>query len=359
MKHPLLTTPSPHTVGHNHVTLMMLTVMAAAIPGLIIQIWYFGWGTLINVIFAILMALLIEGLILNLRQKPVKSTLMDGSAAVTGLLLGLALPSIAPWWVTFTAVLFAITFAKHLYGGLGFNPFNPAMAGYVLVLISFPLQMTTWLPATELLTHPFSFVDSLSMILSGHTMSGLDAHTLSTGIDGFTLATPLDKLKTDINAGFMPSEIIQGGIYNNFAGIGWSAVNISYLLGGLFLIYRKVISWHIPATILITLWGLSTIFNMITPNGYTPAMIHLFSGATMLGAFFIATDPVTAATSNKGKLIFGAGIGILVFVIRSFGGYPDAIAFAVLLMNLFAPTIDYFTKPTSYGHQNDNKEGLS
>ncbi len=344
-------TPAPHSVGHNQVSVMMLTVMLALIPGMLIQTWFFGWGVIINVIWAMMIAAGTEALILKWRDRPIVPTLLDGSALVTGMLLGLAVPSIAPWWITFTAVTFAIVFAKHIYGGLGYNPFNPAMVGYVLVLISFPLQMTAWLPPKELLSHPFGFMDSLSMIFSGHTIAGFDATTLRTGIDGFTLATPLDKLKTDLGAGFMTSESMQNEIFGNFAGKGWGLVNLGYLFGGLFLIGRKVIGWQIPVAMLATIFILSVLFNMITPNGYTPTMIQLFSGATMLGAFFIATDPVSAATSPRGRLYFGIGIGILIYIIREFGGYPDAVAFAVLLMNLAAPTIDHFTVPVSYGHR--------
>jgi len=290
-------TSAPISISHNQVSIMMLTVMIATVPGMLLQIYFFGWGTLINVLWAMILALGTEAIILKLRNKPVTATLYDGSALVTGLLLGLALPSIAPWWITATAVTFAIVFAKHIYGGLGYNPFNPAMVGYVLVLISFPMQMTSWLPAKELLSHPFSFLDSLSMIFTEHTLAGFDATTMRTGIDGFTLATPLDKLKTDLGTGFMASESMRSIIFDGFVSKGWGLVNAGYLFGGLFLIGRKIISWHIPASMIFAIFILSFMFNLFTPDGYPPTMVQLFSGATMLGAFFIATDPVSAATS--------------------------------------------------------------
>ncbi|PIP80286.1 MAG: electron transport complex subunit RsxD [Gammaproteobacteria bacterium CG22_combo_CG10-13_8_21_14_all_40_8] len=355
----LYKTSAPRFFSENRVSGMMLTLIAAAIPGLFAQTYFFGWGVLIQVIFAIIVALISEVLVLFLRNKPIISTLFDGSAIVTGFLLGLALPSVAPWWITFTAVTFAMIFAKHLYGGLGYNPFNPAMVGYVLVLISFPLQMTAWLPATDLLLHPLTFMDSLAVIFNQHTANGFSVANLRTGIDGYTLATPLDTIKTDLNNGFMLSEILQKSIFGDFAGKGWGLVNLCYLLGGIFLIIKKVINWRIPFSFLGTLLLFSVIFTLINPNGYTSPILHLFSGATMIGAFFIATDPVSASTTPRGRIYFGIGIGLLVFVIRTFGGYPDAIAFAVLLMNMCAPTIDQYTQPKIYGQRTNAQWDLA
>jgi len=364
-KSTLYKTPAPHVYGENHVSIMMFTVMLATIPAFIAQIFFFGWGTLIHVVLAIFIALIAEAFILKLRHKPIQTTLWDGSAALTGLLLGLALPSIAPWWITFTAVVFAIIFAKHLYGGLGYNPFNPAMVGYVLVLISFPIQMTSWLPASSLLNQNISFADSVWLIFSGHSLSGIDIETLRSGIDGFTMATPLDTLKTDIASGFMSSESITKSVFSEVpfigtVGNGWWVVNVFYLIGGLGLIYRKVISWQIPLSMIATLAFTSIVFNTVNADIHAPTSLHLFSGATMFAAFFIATDPVSAATTPRGRIYFGIGIGFLIYIIRTFGGYPDAVAFAVLLMNLAAPLIDYFTAPTAYGHkpQLDDSEGV-
>ncbi len=352
----LFKTPSPHVFGSNQVSVMMLSVMLATIPALIAQIFFFGWGALIHVVLAMVFAIIAEALILKIREKPIQKTLLDGSAALTGLLIGLALPSIAPWWITFTAVVFAIIFAKHLYGGLGYNPFNPAMVGYVLVLISFPVQMTSWLPATSLFSEHISFIDSLWLVFTGHSLSGIDIETLRTGIDGFTVATPLDTVKTDIASGFMSSESTAKSIFSEVpvigtVGNGWWIINLLYLFGGLVLIYRKVISWQIPVAMLATITITSIIFNTFSADTQAPTSLHLFSGATMFAAFFIATDPVSAATTPRGRIYFGIGIGLLVYIIRTFGGYPDAVAFAVLLMNMAAPTIDHFTAPIAYGHK--------
>jgi electron transport complex protein RnfD len=354
-----LKTPTPHVFGRNSVSSMMITVMLATVPALLAQIFFFGWGSLIQVILAIVIAMIAEAGILVLRDKPIKATLVDGSAALTGLLIGLSLPSIAPWWITFSAVVFAIVFAKHLYGGLGYNPFNPAMVGYVLVLISFPLQMTSWLPASSLLSDNVSFGDSFWLIFTGHSLSGIDIESLRTGIDGFTMATPLDTVKTDLASGFMASESVAKSIFTevDFLGIvgkGWWVINFMYLLGGLVLIYRKVIGWQIPLSMIVTLGLISIIFNAVSVDLHAPTSLHLFSGATMFAAFFIATDPVSASTTPRGRIYYGIGIGLLIYIIRTFGGYPDAVAFAVLLMNMAAPTIDHFTAPMVYGHKPQN-----
>ncbi len=345
----LLKSSAPRNISGNQVSLMMLTLIMAAVPGWLVQTYFFGWGVVINVLWASVIAIITEATVLKLRHRPIINTLFDGSALVTGFLIGIAIPSVAPWWVSMTAVVFAIVFAKHLYGGLGYNPFNPAMVGYVLVLISFPIQMTAWLPPAELMLNPVSFMDSLWIIFNEQTVSGLTVEVLRTGVDGFTLATPLDTIKTDLGNGYMLNEIINKNIFGQFAGKGWGWINLAYLSGGVFLIYKKVISWHIPVSFLTTLALFSIVFTVFTPNGYASVLFHLFSGATMLGAFFIATDPVSASTTPRGRIIFGIGIGILVYVIRTFGGYPDAIAFAVLLMNLCAPTIDHYTQPKVYG----------
>jgi len=349
-------TPAPHVFGNNTVAVMMITVMLATVPALLAQIFYFGWGSFIQVVLGILFALIAEAAILRLREKPIKTTLFDGSAALTGLLIGLSLPSIAPWWIIFTAVVFAIIFAKHLYGGLGYNPFNPAMVGYVLVLISFPLQMTSWLPASSLLSDSVGFGDSFWLIFTGQSLAGIDIETLRTGVDGFTMATPLDTVKTDLSSGFMASESIAKSIFTEIGfigtvGKGWWVINLMYLLGGIVLIYRKVIGWQIPLALLGTVAVCSMIFNSISADIHAPTSLHLFSGATMFAAFFIATDPVSASTTPRGKIYYGIGIGVLIYIIRTFGGYPDAVAFAVLLMNMTAPTIDHFTAPMVYGHK--------
>lgn len=317
----------------------MGSVVLAAMPGLAVQTWFFGWGNLINVLWCIGLAVGLEALILRMRRRPVRQYLNDYSAAVTGLLLGLALPPLLPWWASMTAVAVAIILAKHLYGGLGFNPFNPAMVGYALALISFPVAMTVnWTTPAPILDQSLTFWETLTRIFSGASSSP----------DGWSMATPLDIYKNEIGTS-LASDVIQAPAFGGWIAHGWEWVNLAFLAGGLGLIYKRIITWHIPVGMLgaLALLSLSLGWDV---DRYLPLTLHLLAGGTMLGAFFIATDPVSAATSNRGKLVFGLGVGTLIYLIRTWGTYPDAVAFAVLLMNFAAPFIDYYTRPRSYGH---------
>jgi electron transport complex protein RnfD len=325
---------SPHATGSNRTRQVMLLVLAATLPGVLALTWLYGAGTLINLLWASTVALAVEALLLRLRQRPVRFFLADGSALVTAVLLALALPPYAPWWLTLIAVGSAIAFGKQLYGGLGQNPFNPAMIGYVVVLISFPLEMTTW-PAT----HAFGPVDAFGHIFGIASLP-----------DGWSQATALDVLK--INQSLTVAELWQNPAFGHYGGIGSEVVNLAFLAGGLFMLHKRLFSWHAPVGMLGALVLMSLIFwNGSGSDSNGSPVFHLLTGATMFGAFFIVTDPVSGATSTLGRLIFGAGVGILVYVIRAWGGYPDAMAFAVLLMNLAAPTIDYYTRPRTYGHR--------
>lgn len=317
----------------------MLWVILATLPGLVAQTLFFGWGNLINVVWCVAVALSAEAIMLVLRKRPVTFFLKDNTAAVTGLLLGLSLPQFAPWWVSAVAVLAAIVLAKQLYGGLGSNPFNPAMVGYALVLVSFPVAMTTnWaLPGLLWETAP-GFGETLVTIASGQ----------HTAVDAFTMATPLDEYKHQI-AVHTAAEVLQHPTFGDGIAKGWEWVNAAFLAGGLLLIALKIITWHIPVSLLGAMALMSLAFGS-NEDMYAPLTLHLLAGASMLGAFFIATDPVSAATSRQGKLIYGAGIGILIYVIRTWGNYPDAVAFSVLLMNFAVPFIDHYTPPRTYGH---------
>lgn len=330
---------SPHAHGPQRTSRVMLWVILATLPGLLAQTLCFGWGNLVNTVFCVAVALLTEGVILMLRKRPVAFFLKDNTAAVTGLLLGLSLPPFAPWWVCLVAVVVAILLAKQLYGGLGSNPFNPAMVGYALVLVSFPVAMTTnWASPTGLSVDTPGLLHTIALNFTG-----------AEPVDGYTMATPLDVYKHDIKTQ-LSDQVLQNPAFGNFVSKGWEWVNFGFLAGGLLLIALRLITWHIPVSMLAALSVMSLAFGW-DPDQYAPLTIHLLSGATMLGAFFIATDPVTAATSHKGKLVYGAGIGILLYIIRSWGSYPDAVAFAVLLMNFAVPFIDYYTQPRTYGHQ--------
>lgn len=345
---------SPYTHNRRSTSNIMLLVLLAALPGMAAQWYFFGCGSLIQVILAALTAWLTEAAILKVRKQPVVPNLADNSALLTALLLGISLPPLAPWWLIVLGTAFAIVIAKQLYGGLGQNPFNPAMVGYVVLLISFPVQMTSWLPPDALQAVKPGLLDSLSMIFSNHTLAGESMQQLQLGVDGVSQATPLDTFKTGLRAGHSADQLLAQPIYSGvIAGLGWQWVNAGYLLGGLFLLWKNSIRWHIPASVLLSLAVCATLGWLFSPGTLASPLIHLFSGATMLGAFFIATDPVTASTTNKGRLIYGALIGLLVWLIRSFGGYPDGVAFAVLLANICVPLIDYYTQPRVYGHRKE------
>jgi len=336
---------SPHARGNNRTQTIMLWVLGATLPGVAVMTWLFGIGTLINIVLASVFALLAEALILKLRKRPVGFFLSDGSALVTAWLLALALPPYVPWWVVLVATAVAIIFGKQLYGGLGQNPFNPAMIGYAVVLISFPVEMTTWPIArgAEALADISAALPSFTEALQRVFGSGQP-------IDAWAVATPLDILKNN-KALTIPELEAARPVFGSFGGFGWEWVNLAYLVGGLVLIYKRIISWHAPAGMLGALFVMSLLFwgSSGSDSNGSP-LFHLFSGAAMFGAFFIVTDPVSGATSKLGRIVFGAGVGILVYVIRAWGGYPDAVAFGVLLMNLAAPIIDYYTTPRTYGH---------
>ncbi|ORT50197.1 electron transporter RnfD [Vibrio sp. qd031] len=343
-------TSSPHIAKHRSTTQMMLWVMLAAIPGLLAQLYFFGWGTAIQLIWALLLVVIFESLVMVLRKRSPKAALRDGSALLTGWLLAVAIPPLAPWWILVIGLFFAIVIAKHLYGGLGNNLFNPAMVGYVVLLISFPLQMTSWLSPTSIMPVDYSFADALQLIFTGFDGNGFSLQQLRTGVDGVSMATPLDTFKTDLANQMLSQEIKASPIFGSLAGLGWEWINLLYLAGGLLLIQQKVIQWYIPVAMLASLFVFSTIGMIANPDASVSPIMHLLSGATMLGAFFIATDPVSAATTVRGRIVFGAFVGAMVYIIRTWGGYPDGVAFAVLLANMCVPLIDYYTRPKTYGH---------
>lgn len=328
---------SPHSTGSNRTQRVMQQVLLATLPGLLVMLWLYGWGTWVNLCWASLVALLSEAAVLRVRQRPVAFYLWDGSALVTAVLLALALPPYAPWWLTLVATSFAIVFGKQLFGGLGQNPFNPAMLGYVVALISFPLEMTRW-PTAGLLEVP-GLLESVQRIFNPSSVP-----------DAWSQATALDVLKT--NTGLTLDELWQrNSAFGAWGGRGSEWVNAAFLVGGLFLGWRKIIHWQAPLGMLSALVVMSLLFwNGSGSDSNGSPLFHLLTGATMLGAFFIVTDPASGATSARGRWWFGVGVGVLVYVIRTWGGYPDGVAFAVLLMNLAAPTLDYYTRPRTYGH---------
>ncbi len=340
---------SPHVRAKLRTPQLMRLVIYCLIPGIAAQWYFFGWGNLIQIALACFTALLCEGLYYKVRKRPAIPYLSDCSALLTAVLIGVSLPPMAPWWLVVMGTAFAIIIAKNLYGGMGQNLFNPAMVAYVLLLISFPVQMTSWLPPAPLMLHENSLLDAIYSIFTGYSFDGYSVHQLREGIDGATMATPLDQLKTGLTLGLTSSEIMKQDIYSFLSGVGVEWVNIGFLIGGLILLKRRAISWHIPVSFLVALFFYSLVGFMLHPDGTGSPLLHLFSGATMLGAFFILTDPVTASTTVKGRLVYGALVAFLVYCIRTWGGYPDAVAFAVLMGNMCVPLIDYYTQPKVYG----------
>lgn len=333
----------PSSVGA--VMLKVLFALGLAIAAYFV---YFGPAILVSLALASATALGCEALMLRIRRYPIRPYLLDGSALVTAWLLALSMPPLSPWWLIVGATAFAIVVAKHLYGGLGSNLFNPAMAGYALMLISFPAQMTQW-PAVEMLAHAhLGFGDTLRYIFGGVLPAG-------TPLDAVTMATPLDLMKTDLKLGHTVNEITHSPIYGYIGGRGSEIVALCYLAGGLLLLQQRVITWHLPVAFLGALFASALWFHVYDGDRYPAPWFHLMTGGAMLGAFFIVTDPVTGATTPKGKLIFGAMIGALTYLIRTFGGYPDGIAFAVLIMNMCVPLIDAYTQPRVFGHAENKK----
>lgn len=339
----LLSITSPHTHSPLSTSQIMRLVLYATLPGAFTLAYFFGVGVFLNLLIASTSALAFEAAVLKLRNRPVLFYLNDYSALVTAFLLGLSLPPYCAWWLVVVGSFCAIVLAKQLYGGMGLNPFNPAMVAYVILLVSFPVQMTQWAtPITSSGAHEaVSVSDALRKVF------------FSEPIDGYSSPTILDIMKQ--NSSLALDEVYKTEPLLNsasFASIGWEWVNIAFLAGGLFLLYKRIYTWHAPISMLLALTLMSIIFydNGSSNSGGSP-LYHLLSGATMLGAFFIVTDPVTSAVSKKGRIIYGAGIGILIYVIRVWGkGYPDGVAFAVLFMNFTAPFIDYYTIPRTYGH---------
>lgn len=340
----LMRMTSPHAHNTQSTGDVMRLVILATIPGVLALTLAFGWGTLVNILLASIFGLGLEALALMFRKRPIKFYLNDYTALVTAVLLAIALPPYASWWLTLTGMLFSIIVAKHLYGGMGYNPFNPAMVGYVVLLISFPVQMTSWAAPIALLPAGVSVPGPVDTLLISLGFMQLPA------IDGFTMATPLDLLRQN-NALMVEDLKQQYTQFGRWGGLGWEWASLGFLAGGLFLLYKKIYTWHAPVSMLASLFLISVIFyDGGSSDSIGSPIMQLLAGASMFGAWFIVTDPVSSAVSNKGRIIFGAGVGILIFLIRKWGNYPDAVAFAVLLMNFSAPFIDHYTQPKTYGH---------
>ncbi|MBM4197202.1 MAG: RnfABCDGE type electron transport complex subunit D [Gammaproteobacteria bacterium] len=323
---------------------MMRHVLYALAPAAAAHSFFFGPGLWINLCVAGITALATEAIALRLRGAPLQLHLSDGSALVSAALLALCLPPLLPWWVTATGTAFAIGVVKHLYGGLGLNLFNPAMAGYALLLLVFPAHMTNWLPphVDDLDYQALSLWQTLQFTATGNLPATL-------GLDAVTGATPLDVLRTELGRMRTLTEIAADPVFGDFGGRGWEWVGNFVTLGGLWLLYRGIIRWQIPAGMLAGVLAGSLLLYLADPQTHASPLFHLYAGGTLLGAFFIATDPVSACVTDRGRLIYGAGCGLVTVAIRSWAAFPDGVAFAVLLMNVLAPLIDRYCRPRVYG----------
>ncbi|MDT8443113.1 MAG: RnfABCDGE type electron transport complex subunit D [Desulfuromonadales bacterium] len=314
---------SPHIHSGETTTGVMRAVLYSLLPACGVAVYFFGPSALSVLLIATLGCLASEAVCQRLMGQPV--TLGDGSAAITGVLLALNLPPSSPWWLTLLGAVIAIAIGKQVYGGLGSNPFNPALVARVVLLISFPVQMTTWSAPAP----------------------------LGSGLDLVTTATPLGEWKNAVMlTGQLPAEM-QGSMTNFFIGnmpgcIGEVSA-LALLLGAAYLFYRRILTWHIPTAFVGTVVLLSGLFWLIDPAKYPNPVFHLLTGGLILGAFYMATDMVTSPVSISGMLLFGAGCGFLTVLIRLFGGYPEGVSFAILLMNAATPLIDRYARPRTFG----------
>jgi electron transport complex protein RnfD len=301
----------------------MYRVVYAMIPAMAWGVYLFGFDAIRVGLISIISCMAIEFLIQKYILK-VKSTISDGSALITGILLAFNVPSNLPWWIIIIGAIAAMGIGKLSFGGLGNNIFNPALVGRVFLLISFPVQMTSW-----------------PVIQTAHT-------------DAVTTATPLGLIKEGIANG-IPVSQIEGlpNIGNMLLGIGGGSLGeisaLLLILGGIYMLWKKVITWHIPVSILVTVLIVSGTFWLINPEMYINPLIHLFTGGLMLGAVFMATDMVTSPMTGKGQIIYGIGIGLITISIRMFGSYPEGISFAILIMNAVTPLLNMYIKPKRFG----------
>ncbi|MBU0594538.1 MAG: RnfABCDGE type electron transport complex subunit D [Gammaproteobacteria bacterium] len=340
---------APFTHQASSVQKIMFTVLLALIPATAFNLYLFGWPAILLFSVTVGSCVIVEAGCLALAGRPVRATLGDYSAVLTGWLLAMSLPPWAPWWIGFLGAIFAIALAKHPFGGIGQNVFNPAMVARVALLISFPVAMTVWV-----MPHPLfsagapGFFDAIAITFGGQMPDAVSA------------ASALGHVKTELTRGIPVSQsMVQAPDLMDMmmgyrAGSLGETSAILILAGGLFLMAKRIISWHIPLSVMGGVFLMGAIFHAVDPARFASGTFHLLSGATFLGAFFIATDYVTSPVSKKGQLIFGLGCGVLIWLIRTFAGYPEGVAFAVLLMNALVPIIDQYTRPRAFGR---NRKG--
>ncbi|WP_343153828.1 RnfABCDGE type electron transport complex subunit D [Buchnera aphidicola (Mindarus keteleerifoliae)] len=335
---------------------IMIYVIIAMFPGILVKSYYDHFSTLIQLTISLVSVSILEILILKLKKKKIKNILQDFSFIITGILIGISIPSFSSWWINVLGIFFSIVFAKEIYGGLGKNIFNPAMVGYAMLLISFPDFMSYSIIPYKYISEDIHFSNIISSIFSNDSIDFWKRFEQSIGkIDFVTQPTPLNYLKTYGNQdqSFFLDYLIKKNKYCFLNFLISKKINIAFFLGGLFLIYKKIINWRIPFSFLITITMISGINWFFFQEKLISPYVHLFSGSTMLGAFFVATDPVTTCCTNFGKIVFGVIIGLLEWMIRTFGGYSDAIAFSVLIANMLVPLLEHYVRCNVYGVKND------
>ena len=340
------TGPGPHVIAGYTVPRVMFLVLAALLPAAVAHVIVFGPGLLLQLAIACPTALLCEAAALRLRGRAAETFLRDGSVLVTAVLLAMCLTPLLPWWLTAAGTAAAVLLGKHAFGGLGQNPFNPAMVGYAALLVSCPAEMTRWPLPTGAGGPSWSELATLTTHAFYAGPSGITPPW-----DAYTGATALDALRTGLDQRYTIQEVMSQAAFGAMGAAGFQWINAAALAGGLFLLARRLVRWHIPTAFLAGLLVPALVAHGIDPGVEAGPLFQAMSGATMLGAFFIATDPVSAATSDRGRLLYGFGIGVLVWIIRRWGVYPDGVAFAVLLMNLAVPLIDRYTVPRIHGHE--------
>ncbi len=307
----------------------MWTVFFALLPAAAVGVYYFGIPGLTVLAGSVLGCMAFEAAWQKILGQEV--SVSDGSAALTGLLLGMNIPPSSPVWMVLVGSLVAVVIAKQVFGGLGYNPFNPALVARVFLLISFPVQMTAW-------TAPEPFFAS--------------------GADAVTTATPLGVVKMELMTKGTALSAMEfdplAGLMGNIPGSAGETSALALALGGLFLIFRGIITWHVPVSFIGSVLAVSWICNAVNPTVYPGPVFQLLTGGLVIGAFFMATDYVTSPVSPKGMLLFGTGCGLLTIVIRYWGGYPEGVSFAILLMNMCVPLIDMYTQPRVFGEVRGN-----
>ncbi len=322
----LTVSPSPHVHEELTTPQIMRGVIYAMLPALGFAVFNFGLDALYITLVAVISCVLFENLINTYLLKQ-ENTYLDGSAVITGMLLAFNVPSNLPWWIVMIGSAVAMGIGKMSFGGLGNNPFNPALVGRVFMLISFPVQMTSWPVSARVVTE----------------------------LDATSGATPLGIIKDGLRQGDNLSSLMQEmpAYTDLILGLHGGSVGemsaFALIVGLIYMLYRKIITWHIPVSMILTVFLFSGLFWLINPDLYANPIFHVLTGGVLLGAIFMATDYVTSPFTHKGMIIFGIGCGLITMIIRLFGAYPEGVSFAILIMNACVPLINRYTKPARFG----------